>query len=241
MQNFTFTIRTFKAVDDPAACQKYIAGHSRILQVFGLSMITSANPTWVNDPDTHVITVESADGSRIYGGGRIQIASGRLPLPIQTAIGNKEPAIHEVIHRFAQKGTGEICGLWNAREMAANGIGSLHLGRAIVAVAGQLNLTSLFALCAPATVKNCLQVGFEVAGFLGRGGQLIYPKDHLLATAMLIRDLQQLPAASARDREIIADLRNKPSQERTEPGIKGHLLTISYQLNADPVPAYCVA
>src|SRR5699024_670064 len=108
--------------------------------------------------------------SRIYGGGRIQIASGKLPLPIQTAIGSKEPAINDLVNLYAREGTGEICGLWNSREMAANGIGSLHLGRAIVAVASQLNLTSLFALCAPATVRNCLHVGFEIAHYLGRNG-----------------------------------------------------------------------
>ena len=243
MSSCIFKIRAFKAMDDPKACEKYIEGHLRILRLFGLSMITSADPEWLADPDTYVIIVESGDGNKLYGGGRIQVASGKLSLPIETAIGDKEPSIRRIIEAYAENGTGEICGLWNSREMAVNGIGSLHLGRAIVAVAGQLSLNSLFALCAPATVRNCNLVGYETARFIGDNGRLYYPKDYLLATAMVINDLQNLPAASPGERRFIQELRNKPVQRKLEPGLKGSVLDMRYDLAIDnPIPAaYCLA
>lgn len=242
MNNLIFKIRAFKAVDNPEACEKYIEGHARILRLFGLSMITSANPGWLNDPDTYVVSVESGDGAKIYGGGRIQVASGNLMLPIETAICEKDPSIHKIIDMYAQKGTGEICGLWNSREMAANGVGSIHLGRAMVAVAGQLNLSSLFALCAPATVRNCIRVGYETAGFIGDNGRLCYPKDHLLATAMVIKDLQNLPAAAPGERLLIQELRDNPFQRKLEPGLKGRILDVQYELDIkEQIPVYCVA
>lgn len=242
MNNFTFKIRAFKAMDDPEACQSYIEGHLRILRLFGISMITSAAPDWIDDPDTHVILVESEDGSKVYGGGRIQVANGRLPLPIETAVADKDPTIHDVINSYAKNGTGEICGLWNSREMASNGIGSLHLGRAIVALAGQMNLSSLFALCAPATVRNCALVGYEVARFIGDNGRFCYPRDHLMATAMVISDLQNLPVAAPRERRLIQELRECPVQQRLEPGIKDGLLDIRYELDIqESVSVYCMA
>lgn len=242
MNNFTFKVRTFRAIDDPEGCRKYLEGHRKILRLFGLSMITSASPEWVDDPDTYVISVESPDGNKIYGGGRIQVASGNLSLPLEIAITKTDPTIHNTIDRYAEEGTGELCGLWNSREMAANGVGSLHLGRAIVAIAGGLNLRSLFALCAPATVRNCLRVGFEIARFIGDNGRLAYPKDDLLATAMLINDLENLPSAVSGERKIILNMRHNPIQHLIEPGLNGQILDMRYDLRLrEAVPAYRVA
>lgn len=230
MGNSTFVIRAFRAIDNEKACLKYIEGHMRVLKIFGITMITSAKAEWVSDPDTYVISVESEDGQKIYGGGRIQVATGKLRLPIEVAVSDKDPSIHSVINEYALQGTGEICGLWNSREMAIHGIGSLYLGRAIVAVTEQLNLTSLFALCAPATVRNCISVGYEIATFLGNKGIFYYPKDKLIATAMVIRDLHNLPKADPVEKEMILSLRNNLVQQKFELDLKGRVLDMRYEL-----------
>ena len=154
-------IRVFRAIDDIESCQKYLEGHVRVLKIFGITMITSANIEWFYDPNTYVIIAESEDGVKVYGGARIQIANSTFPLPIETAVEEFDSSIHELVNRLAENGgTGELCGLWNSREVAGYGLGSIYLGRVGVAIAKFLNLNSLFALCAPSTVKNCMQVGF---------------------------------------------------------------------------------
>lgn len=242
MSDFTFVFRAFKASDNVEACRKYVQGHMRVLNCFGIAMITSAKAAWVTDPDTYVVSVESEDGEKIYGGGRIQIGGGNLKLPIETAVTDKDPSIHAVIREYAKKGTGEICGLWNSREMAVYGIGSLYLGRALLAITNQLKLNSLFALCAPATVRNSGNVGYETATFLGNNGLFYYPKDHLIATAMVIDDLHNLPAADPMERKQIQALRNNPVQQTFESGPRGHILDIRYELEIpDLAPVSCFA
>lgn len=242
MNDLTFKIRAFRAVDNPESCRKYIEGHMRVLNLFGITMITSAAAEWIRDPDTYVISVESEDGQKVYGGGRIQVASGNLMLPIETAVADKDPSIHEVIAEYAKTGTGEICGLWNSREMAVCGVSSLYLGRAIVAVAVQLKLSSLWALCAPATVRNCELVGYEIARFVGDNGTFHYPKDNLVATAMVIDDLDNLPAADPGERMVIQELRNDPIQQKFEAGPKGRILDMRYELVIpDFITADCLA
>jgi hypothetical protein len=223
-------IRVFRAIDDIESCQRYVEGHIRVLKVYGITMITSAKTEWFYDPNTYVIIAESEDGEKVFGGARIQIANTNFPLPIETAVQELDGSIHELVNRLSKNGgTGELCGLWNSREVAGYGLGSIYLGRVGVAIATSLNLSSLFALCAPATVKNCIQVGFKVETSLGNDGLFYYPKDDLLATAVLLNDTVQLSSADPYERECIFDLRSNPIQTKIEQGIKKPF-TLIYQL-----------
>lgn len=223
-------IRVFRAIDDIESCQKYVEGHIRVLRVYGITMITSAKTQWFYDPNTYVIIAESETGEKVYGGARIQIANNTFPLPIETAVQELDTSIHELVTGLSKNGgTGELCGLWNSREVAGYGLGSIYLGRVGVAVASMLNLNSLFALCAPATVKNCLRVGFKIETSLGNEGLFYYPKDDLLATAVLLNDVAHLSSADSNERECIFDLRSNPLQTRIEQGIKNPF-TLIYQL-----------
>lgn len=230
MSDFQFVIKAFRATDDLAACQKFVEGHTRVLRIFGITMITSANVEWFNDPNTYVIIVESENGEKIYGGARVQVSGGTLPLPIETAVADMDPTVHETIEEHAREGTAEFCGLWNSRAVAGYGIGSMYLGRAAVAITEQLKLKTLFGLCAPATVRNSARVGFEVATFLGNNGTFYYPKEDLIATAVCINDLHNLPTAEAAEREMIMELRNNLVQQKIEPGPKGRTLEVKYEL-----------
>ena len=217
-------------MNDKDACQRYVDGHTKVLRIYGITMITSAKVKWFDDPDTYVILVESENGDKLYGGARIQVAAGTYPLPIEDALTKFDPIVHTLVKELTPGGTGELCGLWNSREVAGLGIGSIYLGRVGVAIAEQLKLSTLYALCAPATVKNCLRVGFLVEERLGDKGTFYYPKEGLVATSVLLNDVSTLSTADPEEREKIMELRQQPIQTKTEPSAKEKVLEVSYNL-----------
>jgi hypothetical protein len=214
-------IRAFRAVDEPESCEKFVEGHMKILKVFDIAMITSANVEWFKDPLTYVIAAESTDTGKMLGGARVQIAGGSLPLPIEKAVKDIDDRIFETVKNYAKEGTGELCGLWNSREIAGMGIGSVHLTRTAVCIAPQLNLKSLFALCAPYTVEMAEKVGFEVTTFLGNNGTFYYPKEDLVATGMLLHDSHNLPTADQHERDEINSIRAQLQQVKVAEGRRG--------------------
>lgn len=107
--------------------------------------------------------------------------SDEYPLPLEDAIGKLDPKIYQVVSEYNKEGTAELCGLWNSREVAGMGIGSTLLVRACLARAGlvlanQLQINSLFALCASYTLRMALGTGFEVEESVGDNGKFPYPK-----------------------------------------------------------------
>lgn len=215
-------IRTFKAPDDPEACEKFIVGHKKLLEIFGISKITSNRQDWVDDEQTIVILVEDQDTRAVFGGARVQMVSNKFPLPIETAIGKYDERIYEMISQDQLRGgTCEICGLWNSREVAGMGIGSYILSRVGVAITKQLPVVSLFVLCAPITVKMGLRLGCTVERELGNDGLFFYPKDDLIATVMRQKNIDDLSLATDLERGKILSLREEPHQLVVERGPKG--------------------
>jgi len=229
-------IRTFRAPDDQEACEKFIVGHRKLLEIFGISQITSNRQDWVDDPSTIVILVEHTETKVVYGGARVQMVSENYPLPIQTAIGRYDDRIYTLIAEDQAKGgTCEICGLWNSREVAGMGIGSYILSRVGVAIAKQLPVVSLFVLCAPITVKMGIRLGCTIETSLGNNGLFYYPKDDLVATVMRMKDINDLSLASSSEREKILSLRAQPYQEVIERGPKGEY-PVQYDLKIPNFP-----
>jgi hypothetical protein len=222
-------IRAFRAVDDVESCQKFVEGHMRVLKNFGITMITSANVEWFTDPDTYVIVAESMDDGRVLGGARVQVAKDKYPLPIEKAVTELDDSIHDVIKEYIPQGVAELCGLWNSREIAGMGIGSVFLTRTAVSIAPQIGIKSLFALCAAYTVQMAQHAGFQIATFLGNNGTFYYPKDDLIASAMLLYDINDLSFASEAERNEINSLRENPVQIKTEEGRRG-AFDIFYEL-----------
>ncbi len=222
--------RAFRAVDDRQSCERYLEGHQHVLKVFDIAHITSAKPIWMDNPNCYIIMLESLYSDRVYGGARIQIADGVHPLPIEDAIANLDRNVSRLVSEKSLDGTGELCGLWNSREVAGYGLGSIFLGRTSISVINQLNIKSLFALCAPATLRNCLKSGFEIERSLGNKGAFYYPKSDLIATALLMNDPIGLSKTLPSEREFILDLRNSPNQLKVETTLKGPL-AIEYDLS----------
>lgn len=225
-------VRVIKVIDDPEATEKYIAGHLKVLESYGVTKVTSADRSWIANPNTYLILFESMDDFRVLGGGRIQLRSKGFPLPLEEAIVEIDPYIATYMEQFDDLEVAEYCGLWNSREVAGYGIGSIYLMKVGVAIAGQFNIKKLMALCSPATVKLTMKVGMEVIESLGQNGTFFYPKEGLIATLLQINDLENIPTAVESEREFIFNLRSNKVKKTLEKGPKGEML-ISFEVNVN--------
>ncbi|MDF2158611.1 hypothetical protein [Algoriphagus sp. CAU 1675] len=203
-----FRLIAFKAVDDPERCQKFIEGHRQVLESIGVKKVTSANDTWVNNPDVIVVIVESMEDGLIYGGARIHKANAEFPLPIVEAVEDLDKSIRDIINKDLDAGTGEVCGLWNSRKITGLGIGAIFMSKACLALTPKLGLTSLYALLAPTTVKLGFETGYEILTEVGNNGTFYYPKLDLIATAMKLHDAINLPLTTPEFRESVFKIRN---------------------------------
>jgi len=205
--NTEIRIRAFRAVDDPETCQKFIDGHKSVLEYHGIIKVTSSNNEWANNPAVFVIVVETLDRQKLYGGARLHAADGITRLPIEDATGYMDDKIYDIVSICAQHGTGELCGLWNSKEVAGLGIGSLFPSIAAVVIAEQLGLQTMFSLCSPATVRFNQWIGSTILKTVGNDGTFYYPKLDLLATAVFLSDADTLESAHPREREKMLYLR----------------------------------
>jgi hypothetical protein len=223
--------KVFRAIDDRAACMKFIEGHTHVLEVFGITQITSAKIDWVLNPDVYVILVKAEENGPALGGGRIHIANGKNALPIEEAVGHMDSKIYDMVKERTEEGTGEFCGLWNSWEIAGLGIGSIHLGRTFIALAYRLGLKSLFGLCAPATYRNSMRVGFRVLREIGIDGKFYYPKEQLTATSIMIEDIENLPGAIEEEKQEILRLRENHNHTLEITTKKGQTIELSTSFN----------
>lgn len=222
-------LRAFRAIDDAVSCRLFLEGHEHVLTSIGVTKVTSSKDEWTRNPAAFVLIVESLDRTKVYGGARIHVAGGTQPLPIEQATGAMDDSVFDLVYQYAQEGTGEGCGLWNSREIAGYGIGSIFLTRAAIAISTQIGINSLFALCAPYTVKLTECVGYTFETSIGNNGTFYYPKLDLLATTMLLRDLNELSNASEENKDAILQLRNNLNCVRIEV-LRKKQIEIHYEL-----------
>ncbi len=222
-------MRAFRAIDEPETCELFIKGHTEVLTSIGVTKVTSSKNGWASNPAVFVIIVESLDGKKVYGGARVHVSGGSEPLPIEQATGKMDPGIFELVWTYAQHGTGEICGLWNSNELAGYGIGTPLLIRTLIAISSQIGLKSLFALCAPYTVKPVVNCGMVLVDSIGNNGTFYYPKLDLVATAMILHDVSALKKAREEDRLAIFEMRGKPDSFKINE-LKNKEITIDFQL-----------
>ena len=230
-------IRAFRAIDDHDACRKFIIGHSHVLENIGVKKVTSSKDDWMHNPAAFVIIVESEDGEKVYGGARVNVAGGTQSLPVEEATGYLDAKIYDVIKEYALRGTGEICGLWNSREVAGMGIGSVFLTRACVTISTQIGLSTLFALCAPYTISMAQNVGYTILESVGNKGTFYYPKLDLIATTMVLEDVGTLKLASEEERTSIMSMRQNPNQVRIEV-LRKKELEINYRLEIPNIDSW---
>ncbi len=224
-------IRAFRATEDPEACLKFIEGHRRVLTIYGIENITTNTDDWMYNPAIFVIVVESLDRKRLFGGARLQAANGITQLPIEEATTEMDFKIHDVVKQYAQLGTGELSGLWNSKEVAGLGIGSLFPTRCGVVIAEQVGLASIISLSSPTTVRFNKWLGSELLTEVGNNGTFYYPKIDLLASACILKDAVTLSNTHPREREKMLFLRNNlESYVRERSPFKNIYVNVHYEL-----------
>ncbi|TAH00246.1 MAG: hypothetical protein EAZ15_09510 [Sphingobacteriales bacterium] len=221
-------LRAFRAIDDPKTCELFVEGHTNVLTSIGITKVTSSKNDWMYNPAAFVLVVESLDGKKVYGGARVHVAGGNQPLPIEQATSALDPSIFNLIWKYAQHGTGELCGLWNSREIAGYGVGSIFLIRSAVAISQQLGLKSLFAFCAPYTIKPVSNCGMALETSIGNDGTFFYPKLDLIASAMILKDVDTLTKAEEEDKNAIIKLRKNLNIVKKEE-LRKKEITIHYE------------
>ena len=160
----------------------------------------------------------------------MHVADLEHTLPIEDAIGHKDSNVYPYVEELRSNGgTGEFCGLWNSRKIAGYGVGSMFLGETSIAIASQLNISTMVGLCAPITKKRSFKLGFTQATNLGNNGEFIYPKEDLVATALYMPDVMNLSHADEEEREKIMMLRSKPNQSMIVETRRGEV-NIEYNL-----------
>ena len=225
-------IRAFRATEDRETCEKFILGHRKVLEIYGIANISTNTNDWIYNKSIFVIVVESLDGQKLYGGARVQAADNIHPLPIETAVGKIDPKIYDVVRYYSQFGAAELSGLWNSKEVAGFGIGSLFPSRVALALAKQLGIQVMFSLCSPTTVRFKSWIGGVEIISIGNKGTFYYPKLDLIATALYSDDVINMPLAHPREKQKIQFLRNnlKHVSKEISP-FKGLKINIHYELN----------
>ena len=208
--NFTIgnelTIRAFWAVDDHDACERFIEEHTNVLKHYGVTNVTTARPDWMYNPKVVVLLVESVDGVALAG-ARIHLYDKNQKLPFEEAIEDIDPSVKDFIIDTSKYGTGEICGLWNAKAASGLGLATIFIMRAGIALTQRLGIGRLLAFCAEHTLDICEVKGFEIVHTLGDNGCFHYPKEDYVARAIILMDTKDLSKSSKYERKCIMELR----------------------------------
>jgi hypothetical protein len=224
-----FIFKAFRAIDEPTSCLKFIEGHANVLKDYGVTKVSSSNNLWMYNPYVYVVTVEDIETGMMVSGFRIHIANEVYPLPIEEAVGAIDKKIFDVVDIYRENGVGEVCALWNSRSIAGYGIGSLFLSRTAIAIAEQLKLESLLALCSEVTIQPTLDKGFQVEESIGIKGRVRYPDISFISTCAVLRDVKNISLALPEEKRFIFDLRKNFDSIRTEKTPKGNI-QIRYDL-----------
>ena len=115
------TFRAFYPCMDSETSQNYLKGHISVLEDYGITNITTNNTWWMKLDNMYGIVAEKEDGT-VVGGIRIQIADKIHPLPVELAVGKMDNRIYKLVENYSKEGVGELCALWNAKEIAGQGI-----------------------------------------------------------------------------------------------------------------------
>lgn len=224
-------ISAFKALDNLSLCEEFMEGHANVLRDIGInvSKLTSANSVWSTSPESTIILARSLENGQLLGGVRVDIGGRSLSLPIEEAIGNLDNRIYEIVKLHASNGgTCELCGLWISSKAGGMGVAALLL-KAGISITNCLEINSMQGLCSEATLSMLLKMGYIINTSIGNNGTFYYPKEDLLATALIIPNLVTLEKADKINRDHILNLRLNPKQKCIIIGPKGEM-EIDYDL-----------
>jgi len=210
-----FSIRSFKPEKDKSSSERFAQGHLEVLNAFGFKL-SSASESWMHDPKTFGILIESPENHRVYGGARVHLNNGKNPLPVIAAIDREAPEIADYIKSHDNIVLGELCGLWNSMSIAGMGVGSVFSIRAAIALAGMIGVDSMIALCSVHSYRMAHKYGFNLVETVGTGGEIPYAGAKQIARLTIQKDIKNLPGADPEELRIIQNLREQPLQTITD-------------------------
>jgi hypothetical protein len=178
-----------------------------VLALHGLGNVSSAHHDWWENPNTFVLLLEDARGGAPLGGVRLQRWGNGEALPLERALACVDPRVHAWIACFADRGVGELCGLWCAPELRGFQLG-LVLTRMGLALAAQLRTQTLFALCDSSKAANNCALGFTEDRTLAEQGTFEYPRPGLRAQVLKLANTWRLPEATLENRATVSHYRN---------------------------------
>ncbi len=220
-----YSIYAFRAADRPQECQEFAQGHANVLTSYGITKLTSLDNAWTEDPNVYVIAIRDVSTNEMVGGGRFHLTDSysRTALPLESAIAPLEPGISSLVDQYMEdtgKKVSEVCAIWNARKVSGKGLSMLTcracVARSGLVLASQFGIGTSLVFSAPWTRDLFQSLGYKVEERMGNKGTFPYPKLDLLATLMVVQDINTLPHAGKQTREEIRDLRQKPIQEKPE-------------------------
>lgn len=222
------SIKVFRAPDDPNQCEEFFIGHKEVLRYYGIEKITSADSGWQFNPASYVVVASRKDTDELIGGIRMEKCGGSEVLPLVKALEGIDDDVEKYINQFAPMGAGELCGLWNSRNVAGLGVSTL-LTKIGVSLSTQLNIKVVFGICGDVTLKMFRKVGYKVDENIGKDGSFWYGATDLIAYSIIIQDANTLENAAPEIRDQIFGYRDQLKQKLVEDGPKGPLL-IEYDL-----------
>src|SRR5579872_4476168 len=101
MLNLKF--KAFQPIKEITLSERYIAGHKKVLEDYGITNITSNNRVWLDMPCVYAVIAENEEGE-VIGGIRVQMADGTHPLPVEKAIGHMDARIYDVVKSHYENG-----------------------------------------------------------------------------------------------------------------------------------------
>ena len=215
-----YKIRAFRAIDEPETCKIYLKKHVQVLLDYGITNITSNNEDWMKNPGTYCVIINDLDDEMVAG-IRVQIKNDEYQLPVELAVGYIDKNVHKLVESFQNNGgIGELCGLWNSKQVKKVGT-SVILVRAAVAMTSQLKFETLTGICSDYSMKMFTDVGFVVDRTLGKNGDFFYPNEETIARVVGILNAKKLETAAPFDKKQILNLRVNPVQTKIETGPKG--------------------
>ncbi len=227
-------IRSFRAVEEPETCEQFYDGHVEVLRSYGVNPISSAKREWFINPAVYGVIAEQGD--RILGGVKIHKVGGTQWLPVEEGVGYLDERLFDVVKKYAQKGAGEACGLWNSRDVSGFGL-SLILMQSIVSICNQVNVSTLFGLSSDHTLALFESLGYRIIKTLGNKGDFVYPTPDYLARVIKMNPIT-MTGALPYNKETVFALREQPNQTRIVKSKKGEM-EITFRLHLPvnkPVP-----
>ena len=227
-RRFPVNIVAFRAVDDYKACLSYMHGHRKVLAVHGFTHFLSNEESWMFNPDTIVAMVWDKDMKTPLGGARFERRTKGNLLSFERVLMKDEPEVVKHVNRRVRGGTGEVCGLWNSKDVAGWNT-SILLVRAVLVTLYQAGHNSTFAFNARYTNRIPMRLGFERLKIIGTNGYVPYPDDRFLAAIWRYECKKGLSRAYQYEAETMKKLIAEPKQQIIEKDIYNNL-DVSYDL-----------